>query len=61
MLFSVLVGAEAVTPRLLLGFVIIFIAIVVSETKLEFLQKRKRRQNVVPVTAKLKTMTIRNL
>lgn len=40
-LFSVLVGAEAVTPRLLLGFVIIFIAIVVSETKLEFLQKKK--------------------
>ena len=40
-LFSVLVGAEAVTPRLLLGFVIIFAAIVVSETKLEFWQKKK--------------------
>lgn len=40
-LFSVLLGAEAVTPRLLLGFAVIFVAIVVSETKLEFLRKRK--------------------
>lgn len=40
-LFSVLLGAEAVTPRLLLGFAVIFAAIVVSETKLEFLQKKK--------------------
>ena len=40
-LFSVLMGAEAVTPRLLLGFAVIFIAIVISETKLEFLFKKK--------------------
>ena len=40
-LFSVMMGAEAVTPRLLLGFAVIFIAIVVSETKLEFLYKKK--------------------
>lgn len=39
-LFSVLLGAEAVTVRLLLGFVVIFLAIVVSETKLEFLQRK---------------------
>lgn len=43
-LFSVLLGAEAVTPRLLLGFAVIFVAIVVSETKLEFLRKKKAPQ-----------------
>lgn len=42
-LFSVLLGAEAVTLRLLLGFAVIFIAIVVSETKLEFLHKSKKQ------------------
>ena len=36
-----MVGAEAVTLRLLTGFVVIFAAIVVSETKLEFLFKKK--------------------
>lgn len=40
-IFSIMVGAEVVTPRLMLGFVVIFIAIVVSETKLEFLFKKK--------------------
>jgi drug/metabolite transporter (DMT)-like permease len=40
-IFSVALGAETVTPRLLLGFAIIFVAVVVSETKLEFLQKKK--------------------
>ncbi len=39
--FSILVGAEDVTVRLLIGFAVIFFAIVVSETKLEFLQKKK--------------------
>ena len=43
-LFSVLLGAEAVTPRLSLGFAVIFVAIVVSETKLEFLRKKKAPQ-----------------
>lgn len=38
--FSVLLGAESVTLRLLLGFIIIFLGVVISETKLEFLQKR---------------------
>lgn len=41
-IFSIMVGAEAVTVRLMIGFVIIFFAIVVSETKLEFLYKKKR-------------------
>ena len=36
-IFSIMVGAETVTVRLLIGFAVIFIAIVVSETKLEFL------------------------
>lgn len=40
-IFSIMVGAEAVTLRLLTGFVVIFLAIVVSETKLEFLLKKK--------------------
>lgn len=38
-IFSILMGAEAVTVRLLIGFAVIFIAIIVSETKLEFLHK----------------------
>ena len=41
-IFSIMVGAEIVTLRLLVGFAVIFIAIVVSETKLEFLKKKKR-------------------
>lgn len=41
-LFSIFMGAEAITPRLLIGFAVIFVAIVVSETKLEFLQKKKK-------------------
>ncbi len=40
-IFSIMVGAEVVTVRLLIGFAVIFIAIVVSETKLEFLFDRK--------------------
>ncbi len=40
-IFSIMVGAEAITVRLLIGFAVIFFAIVVSETKLEFLQKKK--------------------
>ena len=40
-IFSIMVGAEEVTVRLLIGFAVIFFAIVVSETKLEFLQKKK--------------------
>ena len=40
-IFSIMVGAESVTLRLFTGFVVIFVAIVVSETKLEFLFKKK--------------------
>ena len=40
-IFSIMVGAEDVTARLLIGFAVIFFAIVVSETKLEFLQNKK--------------------
>lgn len=36
-IFSIMVGAEVVTLRLLVGFAVIFSAIVISETKLEFL------------------------
>ena len=40
-LFSVMVGAEAMTVRLFIGFSIIFVAIVISETKLDFLSKKR--------------------
>ncbi len=40
-IFSIMVGAEAITVRLLSGFAVIFLAIVISETKLEFLFKKK--------------------
>ena len=39
-LFSVLFAGESVTLRLLLGFWLIFVAVVCSETKLSFLHKR---------------------
>lgn len=38
-LFSVIFYGEKLTPRLVLGFALIFVAIVVSETKLSFLRK----------------------
>ena len=39
-LFSVIFYGEALTPKLIIGFVLIFIAIIVSETKLSFLRKK---------------------
>ena len=41
-LFSVLFYGEILTPRLVLGFLLIFIAILISETKLSFLPWFKR-------------------
>ena len=38
-LFSCLLMGEVVTPRLLLGFALIFVAIIVSETHLSFLKR----------------------
>ena len=40
-LFSILFYGEKMTARLVLGFVLIFIAILISETKLEFLRKHE--------------------
>lgn len=40
-LFSVIFYGEAITGRLFLGFIIIFAAIIISETKLSFLKKKK--------------------
>ena len=45
-LFSVLFYHEEVTPRLLTGFVLIFFAVVISETKLSFLFKNKAPQEL---------------
>lgn len=43
-LFSVLFYGEKLTGRLILGFVLIFIAILISETKLSFLRKLRKRE-----------------
>jgi len=40
--FSLIMAAEAITLRLGIGFALIFIAVVISETKLSFLKKSKR-------------------
>lgn len=42
-LFSIIFYHENVTPRLFCGFCLIFIALVVSETKLGFLKRRRRQ------------------
>lgn len=40
-LFSVAFYHERLEPRVLIGFALIFIAIVISETKLKFLRRRR--------------------
>lgn len=40
-LFSVITGAESLTPALVCGFALIFISVIVSETQLSFLHPRK--------------------
>ncbi len=42
-LFSGLMGRENLTFRMLFGFVLVFVAIVISETKLSFLKKEKEK------------------
>ncbi len=42
-LFSAVFYHENITPRLLIGFVFIFIAVIISETKLSFLTGNKKR------------------
>ncbi len=39
--FSVALGAETISPRMLVGFTLIFAAVIISETKLSFLRKKK--------------------
>ncbi|MBP8639817.1 MAG: DMT family transporter [Oscillospiraceae bacterium] len=39
--FSVLLGKEVLTPKLFVGFALIFFAVLISETKLNFLKKKK--------------------
>ena len=45
-LFSILFYGETVNGRLILGFLFIFVAILVSETKLSFLKKNKKINNI---------------
>lgn len=40
-LFSVMFGRESITLRLFIGFLLIFLAVIISETKLSFLFKEK--------------------
>ena len=39
--FSVMLGQEELSLRLVLGFVLIFCAVLISETKLSFLKRKK--------------------
>ena len=39
-MFSVFLGYESLTPKLTVGFVLIFIAVLLSETKLSFLKRK---------------------
>lgn len=39
--FSVLLGAETLTLQLLCGFALIFVSVIISETQLSFLRKRR--------------------
>lgn len=39
-IFSILIYKETLTAKLLLGFLLIFIAVIISETRLDFLQRR---------------------
>jgi len=43
-LFSIILYHEVLTPKTLIGFVLIFIAVLVSETKLEFFKRNKQAQ-----------------
>ena len=40
-LFSILLYSEKITPQIGIGFVLIFVAIIISETKLSFIKKSK--------------------
>lgn len=45
-IFSILMYHEIITIKLGLGFVLIFIAVIISETKLEFLLKKNKDDNI---------------
>ncbi len=42
-LFSILLYGEKITPQIAIGFVLIFVAIIISETKLSFLKKKSEK------------------
>ena len=46
-LFSVVLYGEQITPRLFIGFMLIFISIIISETKLSFLSKKSSNEVVM--------------
>lgn len=42
-LFSIVFYHEALTPKIAIGFTLIFFAVIISETKLEFLKRKKKK------------------
>lgn len=45
--FSVLINHEKLTPKLLSGFALIFVAVIICETKLGFLKKKNSKQKEI--------------
>ena len=50
--FSVMLGYEVLTARLAAGFVLIFLAVLMSETKFSFLRRKRRKKALLPADAK---------
>ena len=50
-LFSIILLHEVVTPRMIMGSIIIFISIIMSETKLSFLKRNKLNLESVNIEA----------
>ena len=60
-LFSVLFYGEVLTLKVILGFVLIFIAIIISETKLSFIKKNKLVQTLLVLIIVFSGLNIQNV
>ncbi len=49
-IMSVLIFKEVLTPRMILGCIIIFVAIVICETKISFLKNKNNEKNLTEIT-----------
>jgi drug/metabolite transporter (DMT)-like permease len=45
LIFSIIFGADKLTPISSIGFALIFISVIISETKLKFLFKKSKNKN----------------